>query len=131
MTSEKDTIKLTCSQAKECLKTILGWVRNDDSPSTADGETSQLGSVECAREAAGNDMVALMSRVYPIIAQLTVQAVAPLGYSMDGAGVLQFERAVQALLPQDPELARLHSELRSYYLPAIVFPAPHTAATTA
>ncbi|KAA0202454.1 hypothetical protein HAZT_HAZT009232 [Hyalella azteca] len=84
------------------------------------------GSVEEAREAAGNDMVALMTRVYPIIATLTSAAIVPLGYPKDGSGVLQFERAVQSLLPQDAELARLHSELRSYYLPAVVFPPPHS-----
>lgn len=44
------------------------------------------GSVEEAREAAGNDMVALMTKVYPIVAQLTAHAIAALGYAPDGAG---------------------------------------------
>lgn len=43
-------------------------------------------SVEAAREAAGNDMVALMTKVYPIIANLTSQAIIPLGYAADGSG---------------------------------------------
>ncbi|KAF2360669.1 Protein C10 [Trinorchestia longiramus] len=126
MSAEEKRVNLTCAEAKECLNVILGWVRSDDSRDASVQELVPTGSVEEAREAAGNDMVALMTRVYPIIATLTAAAIAPLGYSKDGAGVLQFERSVQALLPQDAELARLHSELRSYYLPAVVFPPPNS-----
>ena len=43
-------------------------------------------NVEEAREASENDMVALMNRVYPIIAGLTAQAIGSYGYSQDGNG---------------------------------------------
>merc|ERR1719334_3116094 len=93
---------LPTDAARECLEKVLSWIKEDGGKSKLEGcEDSfilELGCVEEARALAGNDMVALMTRVFPIISFLTAQAVQDIGYT--SMGVLEFEQAVQQLIPQ-------------------------------
>lgn len=43
-------------------------------------------ALEAAREAAGNDMVALMTRVFPLVTQVTTQVINNYGFTQDGVG---------------------------------------------
>lgn len=45
-------------------------------------------ALEAAREAAGNDMVALMTRVFPLVTQVTTKVIANYGFTQDGVGEL-------------------------------------------
>ena len=38
------------------------------------------------------------------------------------AGAIQFEHVMKTLGQDDPEVARLHAQVRSYFLPAVVIP---------
>lgn len=45
-------------------------------------------ALEAAREAAGNDMVALMTRVFPLVTQVTTKVISNYGFTQDGVGML-------------------------------------------
>ncbi|XP_071537434.1 protein C10 isoform X2 [Panulirus ornatus] len=79
-------------------------------------------ALEAAREAAGNDMVALMTRVFPLVTQVTTKVISNYGFTQDGVGAIQFEHVMKNLGQDDPEVARLHAQVRSYFLPAVVIP---------
>ncbi|XP_037784571.1 protein C10-like [Penaeus monodon] len=102
----------TADKAKVALREILAALTG--------GEV--LEALEAAREAAGNDMVALMTRVFPLVTQVTTQVIGKYGFTQDGVGAIQFEHAMKSLGQDDPEIARLHTQVRSYFLPAVVIP---------
>ena len=43
-------------------------------------------ALEEARKAAGNDMVALMTRVFPLVTQIIGQVISNYGFTKDGVG---------------------------------------------
>ena len=49
-----------------------------------DGEG--VDALEEARETAGNDMIALMTKVFPLVTQITTQVIANYGFTKDGVG---------------------------------------------
>ncbi|KAL7643152.1 UNVERIFIED_CONTAM: hypothetical protein RMT77_006442 [Armadillidium vulgare] len=79
-------------------------------------------ALEEARELVGNDMVGLMTRVFPLVTQITINVISKYGFSHDGVGAIQFEHMIKNLEENDPEIARLHAQVRSYFLPAVVTP---------
>ncbi|XP_064082123.1 protein C10 [Palaemon carinicauda] len=106
------TESFTPDKAKAALREILAALTSGD----------VVESLEAAREAAGNDMVALMTRVFPLVTQVTIQVIGNYGFSQDGVGAIQFEHVMKNLGQDDPEVVRLHSQVRSYFLPAVVIP---------
>lgn len=46
-------------------------------------------ALETAREAAGNDMVALMTRVFPLVTQVTTKVISNYGFTQDGVGKMK------------------------------------------
>lgn len=46
-------------------------------------------ALESARETAGNDMVALMTRVFPLVTQVTTKVISNYGFTQDGVGKLR------------------------------------------
>ena len=46
-------------------------------------------ALETARETAGNDMVALMTRVFPLVTQVTTKVINNYGFTQDGVGKMK------------------------------------------
>lgn len=113
-TSQVETFpdNFTADKAKAALREILSALTG--------GEVVE--ALEAAREAAGNDMVALMTRVFPLVTQVTTKVISNYGLTQDGVGAIQFEHVMKNLGQDDPEVARLHAQVRSYFLPAVVIP---------
>ncbi|KAK8406320.1 hypothetical protein O3P69_007188 [Scylla paramamosain] len=66
----------TPDKAKAALQEILAALTG--------GEVVE--ALESARETAGNDMVALMTRVFPLVTQVTTKVISNYGFTQDGVG---------------------------------------------
>lgn len=74
--SMKKMIKLNFSLWVAALQEILSAL------TTGDG----VEALEEAREAIGNDMVGLMTQVFPLVTQITIDVIGKYGFSQDGVG---------------------------------------------
>jgi hypothetical protein len=58
-----------------------------------------------------------MQFVFPIATQILMDVISNYGFAKSGEGVIQFTIAVKDMERVDEEIARLNSELRTYFLP--------------
>ncbi|XP_060802908.1 protein C10 [Amyelois transitella] len=83
-----------------------------------------------AKEAAGNEMLKMMQIVFPMVVQIQMETIKRHGFSNTregenkhdkkcwSCGIVQFTQLVRDM-ESDSEVARLHSRIRSHYLPPV------------
>lgn len=75
--------------------------------------------LEHAKEAAGNEMLKMMQIVFPMIVQIEMETIKRHGFCGSRDGIVQFTQMVRDMENLDGEVARLHTKIRSYYLPPV------------
>lgn len=73
-----------------------------------------------AKENSGNEMLKMMQNVFPIVTTIQMNVIRNYGFSEGREGTVQFAQFIRTLEKDDPEIARLHSQVRSYFLPPVV-----------
>lgn len=104
------TSNLTLTAAKAALRDILD--------AFAVPENAQK-LVE-AKENSGNEMLKMMQFVFPIVTTIQIEVIKDYGFSEGREGSVQFTQLIRTLEKEDSEIARLHSEIRSYFLPSVL-----------
>uniref|UniRef100_A0A2A4K860 Protein C10 n=1 Tax=Heliothis virescens TaxID=7102 RepID=A0A2A4K860_HELVI len=72
-----------------------------------------------AKEAAGNEMLKMMQIVFPMVVQIEMETIKRHGFSNSREGIVQFTQLVREIENLDGEVARLHTQIRSHYLPPV------------
>ncbi|XP_026725391.1 protein C10 [Trichoplusia ni] len=72
-----------------------------------------------AKEAAGNEMLKMMQMVFPAIIQIEIEVIKRHGFSSAREGIVHFTQMVRQMETQDSEIARLHAQIRSHYMPPV------------
>lgn len=72
-----------------------------------------------AKENSGNEMLKMMQFVFPIVVQIQMDVIKNYGFAEGREGTVQFAQLLRALEREDPEIAQLHSQVRSYFLPPV------------
>ncbi|XP_046959725.1 protein C10 [Vanessa cardui] len=72
-----------------------------------------------AKEAAGNEMLKMMQLVFPMVVQIEMETIKRHGFAGSREGIVQFTQLVREMESMDNEVARLHSQIRSHYLPPV------------
>lgn len=97
-----------------------------------------------AKENSGNEMLKMMQFVFPIVVQIEMDVIKNYGFSESREGkkyifsfeneynfyynlllflfigTVQFVKLLRTLEREDPEVAQLHSQVRSYFLPPVL-----------
>ncbi|KAF7402242.1 protein C10-like [Vespula maculifrons] len=74
------------------------------------------------KENSGNEMLKMMQFVFPIVTQIQMDVIKNYGFLEGREGTVQFAQLIRTLEREDPEIAQLHSQVRSYFLPSITSP---------
>ncbi|XP_003708462.1 protein C10 [Megachile rotundata] len=72
-----------------------------------------------AEEKSGNGMLNRMQFVFPVIIQIQMDVIKKYGFSEGREGIVLFTQQLRAFERKDPEIAQLHSQVRSYFLPPV------------
>ncbi|KYN42355.1 Protein C10 [Trachymyrmex septentrionalis] len=73
-----------------------------------------------AKESSGNEMLKMMQFVFPLVTQIQMDIIKNYGFPEGReAGTVQFAQLIRALEREDSEIAQLHSQVRSYFLPPV------------
>lgn len=72
-----------------------------------------------AKEAAGNEMLKMMQIVFPMVVQIQMETIKRHGFGNSREGIVQFTQLVLEMENLDPEIARLHNQIRCHYLPPV------------
>lgn len=72
-----------------------------------------------ARENVGNEMLKMMQFVFPIVMQIQMEVIKEFGFAEGREGIIKFAQIVRNLEREDPEISRLHSLIKTYYLPPV------------
>lgn len=72
-----------------------------------------------AKAAAGKEMLMMMHLVFPQVMQIQMDIIKNYGFPGSREGLIQFEQLIRDLEKEDPEIARLRSQIRAIYLPPI------------
>lgn len=72
-----------------------------------------------ARSNVGNEMLKMMQCLFPIVMQIQIDVIKDFGFPENREGIIKFAQMLRALERDDPEVARLHSLIRAYYLPPV------------
>lgn len=99
----------TLETAKAILTDIL----------TALNTPENLQKITEAKENSGNEMLKMMQFVFPLITQIQMDVIKNYGFSEGREGTVQFAQLIRALEREDAEVAQLHSQIRSYFLPPV------------
>lgn len=75
--------------------------------------------LEEARNNVGNEMLKMMQFLFPIVMQIQIDVIKEFGFPDGREGIINFARLLRMLEREDPEVARLHSLIRAYYLPPV------------
>jgi len=78
---------------------------------------TNLPGLEAARAEAGNDMVKQMQLVFPAVTRIQAQVISRYGFSPDGEGTVQFVQHIKQLEREDPEIERLYTMVKAYFIP--------------
>ncbi|GBP71440.1 Protein C10 [Eumeta japonica] len=97
----------------EQLRTILNEIINAlESPEYSS-------KLDEAKEAAGNEMLKMMQIVFPMVVQIEMETIKRHGFNNSREGIVQFTQIVRESERLDSEVARLHNQIRSHYLPPV------------
>lgn len=72
-----------------------------------------------AKASAGKEMMMMMHLVFPQVMQIQMDIIKSYGFPGNREGLIQFEQLIRDLEKEDPEIARLRSQIRAIYLPPI------------
>ncbi|KAL0124969.1 hypothetical protein PUN28_004250 [Cardiocondyla obscurior] len=72
-----------------------------------------------AKEGSGNEMLKMMQFVFPLATQIQMDVIKNYGFPEGKDGVIQFAQLIRALEREDAEIAQLHSQVLSYFLPPL------------
>lgn len=72
-----------------------------------------------AKEAAGNEMLKMMQIIFPMVVQIEMEVIKNHGFAAGREGMVQFTQIVREMERLDPEVARLHNDIRSHFLPPV------------
>ncbi|XP_018577853.1 protein C10 [Anoplophora glabripennis] len=75
--------------------------------------------LEEARDNVGNEMLKMMQFLFPIVMQIQMDVIREYGYAEGREGIIKFSQMLRSLEREDPEISRLHSLIKSYYLPPV------------
>lgn len=73
-----------------------------------------------AKESSGNEMLKMMQFVFPLVTQIQMDVIKNYGFPEGREGTIQFAQLIRALEREDAEIAQLHSQIRSYFLPPVM-----------
>lgn len=111
----QSVISINTKQAIDILTKTIEIMRSQ--------EISQ--KLDEAREKVGNEMFKMMQFLFPIVVQVQSDVIQEYGFSSGRIGLVQFSRILRSLEIDSPEIAQLHSVIKSYYLPSVaVHPSP-------
>ncbi|XP_011313437.1 protein C10 [Fopius arisanus] len=99
----------TVESAKAALNEIL----------TALSAPENVKKISEAKENSGNEMLKMMQFVFPIVIQIQMDVIKNYGFSEGREGPLQFLQCIRTLEREDPEIGRLHNQIRAYFLPPV------------
>ncbi|XP_043490380.1 protein C10 [Polistes fuscatus] len=71
------------------------------------------------KENSGNEMLKMMQFVFPIVVQIQMDVIKNYGFLEGREGTVQFAQLIRKLEREDPEVAQLHSQVKSHFLPPI------------
>ncbi|XP_012532115.1 protein C10 [Monomorium pharaonis] len=100
---------VTLETAKAILTDILTALNTPDN----------LQKLADAKENSGNEMLKMMQFVFPLVTQIQMDVIKNYGFPEGREGTVQFVQFIRALEREDAEIAQLHSQIRSYFLPPI------------
>lgn len=72
-----------------------------------------------ARNNVGNEMLKMMQFVFPIVMQIQMEVIKEYGFCEGREGIIKFSQIIRNLEREDPEIHRLHSIIKNYYLPPV------------
>lgn len=72
-----------------------------------------------AKENSGNEMLKMMQFVFPIVVQIQMEVIRNYGFPEGREGTVQFAQLLRILEREHPEIAQLHGQVRSYFLPPV------------
>lgn len=72
-----------------------------------------------AKASAGKEMIMMMHLVFPQVMQIQMDIIKNYGFPGNREGLIQFEQLIRDMEKEDPEIARLRSQIRAIYLPPI------------
>ncbi|XP_063987165.1 protein C10 isoform X2 [Diachasmimorpha longicaudata] len=99
----------TTESAKAALNEIL----------TALSTPENVKKIAEAKENSGNEMLKMMQFVFPIVVQIQIDIIKNYGFSEGREGLVQFHQCIRTLEKEDAEIARLHNQVRAYFLPPV------------
>ncbi|XP_011498281.1 PREDICTED: protein C10 [Ceratosolen solmsi marchali] len=71
-----------------------------------------------AKENSGNEVLKTMQFVFPAVMQIQNEVIKKYGFSEGREGAVQFAQLIRSLEKEDIEVAKLHAQVRSYFLPS-------------
>ncbi|KAL7292116.1 hypothetical protein TKK_0014389 [Trichogramma kaykai] len=98
---------ITTEVAKAALVDVL----------TALEEPENIQKITSAKDSAGNEMLKTMQIVFPTVMQIQMEVIKKYGFTDGRDGAVQFAQLIRGLEKEDEEVARLHAQIQSYYLP--------------
>ncbi|CAH1108417.1 unnamed protein product [Psylliodes chrysocephalus] len=108
--SKSETIPiLTVDTAREILNKTLEELQS----------TENVQKLEEARDNVGNEMLKMMQFLFPIVMQIQMEIIREFGYPEGRDAIIKFTQMLRCLEREDAEVARLHSLVKSYYLPPV------------
>lgn len=72
-----------------------------------------------AKGNAGNDMMKMMQYVFPIIVQIQMDVIKNYGFPEGREGIVHFSQLVRNLEREHSDIAELHSQVRTHFLPPV------------
>lgn len=109
MSKQENSANLTPEVAVLILTKILAELQTPQN-------TQKL---EEARDNVGNEMLKMMQYVFPIVMQIEMDIIKEFGYPESRDGIIQFAQMLRSIEKEDPEISRLHSLIKTYYLPPV------------
>ncbi|XP_028032324.1 protein C10-like isoform X2 [Bombyx mandarina] len=100
---------VSVDQMRQILNEIIDALESPDYASKLDE----------AKEAAGNEMLKMMQIVFPMVVQIEMETIKHHGFNNSREGIVQFTQLIRDLESIDGEVARLHTQIRSHYLPPV------------
>ncbi|OXU27921.1 hypothetical protein TSAR_007580 [Trichomalopsis sarcophagae] len=103
------TTNFTAEAAKAALSDVL----------TALEVPENVQKLNAAKENSGNEMLKTMQFVFPTVMQIQMEVIKKYGFPDGREGAVQFAQFIRSLEKDDTEVAKLHAQVRSYFLPSV------------
>ncbi|XP_017774581.1 PREDICTED: protein C10 [Nicrophorus vespilloides] len=88
-----------------------------------------VAKLEEAKSTVGNEMLKMMQLLFPIVMQIQIDSLKQFGYPEGRETTIKFAQVLRNMERVDPEIARLHSLIKAYYLPSVSVNAANETST--